>query len=282
MGVFTFSNPMFPAILGNAKAEAYRQRVVADGGVVPAISAVAAAYSAADSAGLNATQAHWTSSRFGYKLDANGHVIKLFCLFGFDAVILDSAKPWLLTSPSAAGKAAPFDTGGGIMSFQPWAYPSVTITVHTVASSTSWTSSSGGYNFFPLVEGSPNLNNFDGYLLAAETGNGIEGGYSRPSTVAGGTAYPSLNTLHALLLTVDATLPAPSSRRVWVDGVENTRPILTGTPTATVYSPQRVYIGGRGSEAGYHWNGAINAVFVSSQLLPASLLAFLNNQVNAY
>ena len=271
----------FAALSSADPAALYRARVVADGGVVASMRAVRAAYRQATAWGLPPDATHWSSPQFGYKLDGQGQVMRRYCLFGLDAELADGAKPWSLTAP-AAGKPAQHRTNNALLAVPSPAWRSIELTVHALVLPTTWVAADGNYPFFPIAEGADSFNLRHAFVLAAEIGAGIEGGLSTPPSIVGTGAYPSLNALHAVALRVDPTQPVPGLRRVWVDGVEGTQQITTGTPVESVYDRQLMYVGGRGAEVNYNWQGNINDVLITNLALPDAALGWLNSQVIAY
>jgi hypothetical protein len=269
-------------------ASRFIDRVTADGGTVVNAAEIMEAYSFAATYALNPVLTHWSSARFAYKLNQAGRVVRLYCLFGNDAVARE-AIGWALL-PAAGGKFANIEVSTGsfndvlVVPAMPWASQALTASVVSLAYAYNYTN--GTYAFTPMLESTNNWNNNSGFLLCVENAyHGIEAGFSGGSGGYNfrGASSPPTYEQTAYTLVVD---PAATDYRLAAIGKHNGIPQLNeigyNALASNVFANQPAYIGSRGDSPQYYWMGTINEVFFTGAVLPDAAVTYLDSQRAKY
>ncbi|MBX0293213.1 hypothetical protein K3G63_22400 [Hymenobacter sp. HSC-4F20] len=147
-----------------ARAQAYAQRVQADGGTVTDMLRVEAAYRYLDSL-PPATTGIWISPYFGNRVNAAGQVERAYCLFGNDLRQATAATSLVTLQPTGLNGHRCYATNQGALQVDNPGFH-----LNTTEATVATVFSTDNMAVTVLLEYSPNMNTTRGFVVSVEDG----------------------------------------------------------------------------------------------------------------
>ena len=273
-------------------AQAYLNRVQADGGTVYSAAAVNDAFAAAAAWALAPAVTHWSSPLFGYKM-AGGLVVKRYCLYGNDAAPQNAGTGWLLQA-GAAGKGPQHTVAERtalVSPIMPLGPQEVTLVAITTTSGYEHPNSNT-YPFMPVVELTENFNNYSHTFLVGidYSAGGHFGGANNPLNLPCANAFGApLNVQTSRTVRIDARIVGDTAAQVrtYLNGAQLIGNYVNGSAAdLNVFGGPLpllpLYLGARGTDNQYTWRGNINDVFFTNAVLPDAAVAYLESRTNLF